>query len=707
MLRSLLQPESELLKLCHSREWQKVKLRCTNSPKEAKPTSSAYRGIANTALVVAIRNNAPLDVVAALIDANTDQLMKVRHHRHGNALHEAIKQRSAIDVVLFLIHKIIKLERESRWLSSGELKPMKLEFGPASVAPHVERKGGDMSLPSRVHTHCTLFNQTDHFRRTPLHYLVERFSKETSGNSSFINAVQILVHAFPPAVGKADTDDLTPLAICLITPKNTSQLQEMEVEMKVFSLVKIMIQAFPSAATPSINSAQANVRSGIDMLYNHEATGGVRGQRSVLVTNARDVLMNTVDGNVSHNLLSHALMHGRHLSTIELLIGASQTSNPSWHTGHIHDWDEFETETEAPKRENESYMAIVSKDFEVPLHIAVTMRASPDVVAHVVQSEPDAASIPDRCGLTPICWTWIRFVIDEIKRADRESTTENAIVAQPTAVKKSKRRFLPNAYVEFNEKLTSDIASSVTEFMNETDMRRLHHIRDMNNNIERRSLWSKLSNLLPSAAKAFAYNDKTSMNMLGRLDTITQWSPVHAASYISCPRAVLFAALYNCPSQSWKQVDELGNLPIHYAAARQGYSKSLPIGVTFSPHELKERSSVFDLVPLYPDCTKVVNCSGQLPIHIAIDKDKEARMSNSIFNQKEKKRLKRSETKDSIADSPLLFLARADTESLEIRDGKTNLYPFIQAAAGDGASLDIIYCLLIKNPSLVKAFTTE
>ena len=112
MLRTLIQPESKLIKLCQAREWQQVIQKLKLSSNEAKPSLSAYRGISSTALIVAIRNAAPLHVIKALVDANNDQLMKVRHHRHGNALHEAINYKSTIDVVLFLIETIIVLERE-------------------------------------------------------------------------------------------------------------------------------------------------------------------------------------------------------------------------------------------------------------------------------------------------------------------------------------------------------------------------------------------------------------------------------------------------------------------------------------------------------------------------------------------------------------------------------------------------------------------
>lgn len=694
MLRSLIQPENELIKLCQSQEWEKVKVLVANSPTEATPSAAACRGLANTALVSAIHNSAPLEVLKVLISTNSDQLMTVRHHRNGNALHEAIKHKASMEVIIFLINQIMKFEQESGWLYTGELKPVTLDLHTLSSKNTVmpskkEHNYDDIALTAKFDTQCTLFNQIDHLRRTPLHYLVDRFSKESGESRDLVTAIHLLVQVFPPAVAKLDTDGLTPLDICLISPQNTNSLRAMEVEMKVFSLVKMMIKAYPPVAFPSINSAQATVCSGIDMVDMYEGAG-IHNLGSFLIVNSRRLLKNTMEGHIAHNTLSHALMHGRHCSTIELLIGASKTKNPSWYTGHLYDWDEFEIEP--PDEENESCMTIVSNDFEVPLHIAVTMRSSPEVVTHVVKSGPDASYIPDRCGLTPVCWSWIRFVIDEIEKDNREADdeNENIIWTQPI-VKSSKRRFLPSNFLDFHADLTDDLLKNVVEFMGVSDsipascLRHIHHM-----NIEKRNLWTKLSCLLPNAAKACAQNEKPNDKLFMNLDKIIHWSPVHAASYINCPRAVLLNAILNSPA-CLKSEDELGNLPIHYAAACQGYSKTLPIGVTFAPKIVQEKSRVFDIVPLHPDCTKSMNSSMQLPLHIAIDAEKEARVTMKNGNGLRRNRinrLQRMESKrprifdkrESIDNSPVLFLVNAYIESLEQPDGRTHLYPFMQAA---------------------------
>lgn len=670
MLRSLIQPENVLIKLCQSREWEKVKSLLKTSPSEAKPTPSAYRGITSTALVFSILNGAPVDIVKALVMANSDQLMKVRHHRHGNALHEAIKHKSSIDIILFLIQTIIKLEKESIWVIRGELKPAQFEFDHRAC---IQEK----IIPTRIQSHCTLLNQTDHFGRTPLHYLVERFTQQSGESLTFLHAIELLIQAYPPAVGKHDTDGLTPLDLCLISPKVTNSLREMEIEIKVFGLVKMMVNTYPSVGLRSYSSAQATIGSGFNSFDEFEAIG-IQRHGSILVTNSRRLVKNTVDGNIAHNTLSHALMHGRHYSTIELLIGACKTNNPSWYTGHLYDWDEFEMEP--LNEENESCMTIVSTDFEVPLHIAVTMRASPEVVAHVVKSGPDAAYIPDRCGLTPICWTWMRFVIDEIAKSEREPN-ENLSWTQPV-VKINKRRFIPSRYLDFHERLSNDVALVAIECERATDISVLRHMH--HNSIERRNMWSKLSCLLPNAAKAYTKHFKDRHPaFLEQIETISKWNPVHAAAFIDCPRAVLFSAIVNS-HQSVKKVDEVGNLPVHYAAASHGYSKCLSTGVTYTHQQIQERSKVFDLVPLYPGCTKICNASGQLPIHIAIESEKKARVAISSGSGSRNNRNKRQrifeKNVECVDITPLMYLVEADAESLEKSDGITNLYPFMQAA---------------------------
>lgn len=165
MLRRLIPNESLLIRLINQREWEQVKLRLKECKEEAVPTHSAFRGIAPTALVLSLRNKAKLDVIQALVDANIDQLIQVKHHRNGTALHEAIRINVDIDIVLFLLRKVVKYERSLKWKARGELMPMTIDCGNnnghGSRSPNAVTDFPVESSNNAYHVHSTLLNQSD------------------------------------------------------------------------------------------------------------------------------------------------------------------------------------------------------------------------------------------------------------------------------------------------------------------------------------------------------------------------------------------------------------------------------------------------------------------------------------------------------------------------------------------------------------------
>ena len=61
-----------------------------------------------------------------------------------------------------------------------------------------------------------------------------------------------------------------------------------------------------------------------------------------------------------------------------------------------------------------------------------------------------------------------------------------------------------------------------------------------------------------------------------------------------------------------------------------------------------------------------------------------------------------NEMGDDVEKSPVIYLSKADPETLQYRGGITDLYPYMQTADGAGSCLDIIYLLLRECPALVK-----
>ena len=657
-------------------------------PEDLAPNLSVNRGIQASILSRAIRGGAAFDTIAALTQASASihhQLVHVRHYRQGTVLHEAIKYRASAKTILYFVNTIIKYEYA----------------------------GVDADAVHHHHHHTTIFNHSDGAGRCPLHYLVERVavpSGRDCRDDLLLRSVQLLAHAFPPAIGKRDTDGLTPLDLALTSTKhangnglNANNEIEMEMEMRLFRLCEILVKEYPMAAFPSVYPAKADIC--LAYTYENSSQLQMRKSRAVaasaspcsdtrrdysfknagtsMISRIRNVLSPSVDGNIEHNPLSRALLYGRHISTIEILIEVSKMSQNPWYTGHLqeHEHDhkyEYEDNNENEKdcqqnnnsgRLDQCSMAIVTRDFEIALHIAVTMRASLDVIQCILSSAPQAAAIPDRCGLTPICWTWMRHVIGD------------------DPIRASKRRLVPSEYVQNSSSYTSRLAADVARDT-PIDKLRLKH--------EEREVWQKLSKLLPASAASLSSH---------RLNH--EWNPLHAASFLDCPRAVVLLAVTGCP-RSLKTTDSLGNLPLHYAAARRGYSRCLSIGATSSPYFVSEISPIFDMVPLYPECTQVANSNFQLPLHIAIEFETRVRRSptsivsfsdHATMNRKRRNEFKMDD--DSLNSSAVLFLAKFSPETLQVRDGISGLYPFLQASIGEHSSLNTVYLLLSLCPSLV------
>jgi len=708
MLRTLVTTESTLTKLCNSKNWEQVKQHAQSSPEEAKPNSSAYRGVGSTALSIAVRGGAPIDTIVSLIEANVEQLVRVRHSRRGTVIHEAIKHRASMQIIFYLIQRMARYEKERRWIIRGELQPLSFEFEPisgmgseknvgVSIIPNSERKQEFTSFlsPNQFHTHTTLFNTTDDLGRTILHCIVGRACHDVNllRQDEAISVIKEVLYNFPPAVGKRDSDGKTPLELVLMTQnqQNSNSVIDMEVELKVLQLVRLMLDAYPLAACVSINSAHAIIspRNITDALVVNEVNCDSYSAR---VMNRRRIVMNSVDGNIGQTPLSFALMYGRHFSTVQLLLKASKLAQTSWYTGHFLDWDN--PNQNRCNVDNLSCMAIVSSDHEVPLHVAVTMRASEDIVSLLLDSCYQAGAVTDRCGLTPICWVWIRFVIDINNRGELGGDLINDPRRQ-LRVRVSNRRFIPTNYVQLHEAVTKEISNSMKDIKDVSHSNRTRHPSSLliNSALDNTELWNKLAVLLPCAAKATEANSsKTSLSIcVGQ----NNWSPLHAASFISCPRAVLLLALEHLPNEV-KKKDVYGNLPIHYATARQGYTRNVPIGATLVAKEIIERSALFDLLPLWPKSASVTNANKQLPLHLAIDEEKQSHLL-----ERGGRRKSLSEIEAQIMASPVLCLLLSYPEALYRRDGVTKLYPFMQAAVGDGSSLNMTFMLLKENPAII------
>ena len=207
---------------------------------------------------------------------------------------------------------------------------------------------------------------------------------------------------------------------------------------------------------------------------------------------------------------------------------------------------------------------------------------------------------------------------------------------QVTPVMASTRRYLPAEYMVWHKEALDR-----------------HNTLD---HAQKTQFWNTFTLMIHAAAKA------TSTNCFEG-----QPSLLHCICKIPCPLAVVVMALErNKHNVTCK--DAFGRLPLHTAAGRSGYSIHVPIGIPSVNHAIEEESPVHTLLHEFPQGARVTDVHCQLPLHFAI----EANSSVEVIDD----------------------LLRHHPDSLERRDGKTLLFPFLQAVG-----VETTYTLLKKDPT--------
>lgn len=705
--------ESELLHLIEARNWELARIRADSFSAEARPTSAAYRGISQTALSSAVRNGAPLETVRAILRANPDALMAVRHARRATVLHEAMRTRAAIDVISFLVDEALRLE-ESRTTKEGSSSVpiwgqvddsnrtiLHLLVGRiCSAIVQVTRRSNSSS--------ATNFRSPPHFRGN------EALAKEDI--DQMLEICDKIATAYPESLSQVDNDGQTPLTLSLITPPpgNFAQKDSRSfVDKTIERMVSIFCDCRPDAAEQSIAPNQImGIMSGKSL--ERVARGGIRyvnRQHRVLTSDDDDndddddEEKKNISVNVGPNALYAAIIHHRSVETIEKLL----TANPS---------------------SNRAVYAIVTQQLETNLHVAVTVRAPVDVIRLLLAHGPEAVIAGDRHNLTPLDWVWIRHVLDRAYLVGRSNSSSDdngsdsdadsvaATLPQFQSKRPYLRRTIPSTFLQ-NWKDAATEIETLSEVMNGTTKatKRMRVGSFTNYRVTTGALWERVSLMLPVAAREMyrllepATNDETP----------EEWPVYHAASYFPCPVPFLDLAFFYYPDHV-KQKDSRGFLPIHLAASNPYHDVTfdLPDGMTsgVSPYiRAQHRTTFSELSPISRvikhspnEASHTVTPDGRLPLHIALEMIKDHQSTFRVACQSavftpvsSQKRIVPWEISRSIVRS----LVELNTTAFERQDPQSFLYPFMQAAVGDNADVDLIFLLLREHPSICMPSSTS
>ena len=103
--------------------------------------------------------------------------------------------------------------------------------------------------------------------------------------------------------------------------------------------------------------------------------------------------------------------------------------------------------------------------------------------------------------------------------------------------------------------------------------------------------------------------------------------------------------------------------------------------------KMKEVSPVHFILSKYPEGSRQKDAAGQLPLHVAIDHLKRNQHNHNINGSIHKE-----------VDA----LLEAYPGALQVRDGRTGLHPWAQAAAGSKGDVELAFSLLRRDPVLIR-----
>jgi ankyrin repeat protein len=627
MFRNLYPSEPELVRLCRAKIWATVAERSQSHPSEAIPTDLAMRGEEYTPLSIATRCRAPLQVIDQLLRANIAQV-GVTHSATGSVLHDALKFRASDEALELLVKAVIHYDTT--------IKARKCE--------------------------CIL-GVFDELGRTPLHYMVDRILRaldrgERSRQSW--NILRLMVEAYPDAISVIDADGTTPLVLLLLIPKfSSSGGQGNDLEDEVYSMVQLMLSLDPKAVQVSRRLPRP---WHYHFAYDNQEPFG--------------------QGDGVPSPLSCALLHGRTIKTIQILLEANR------------------------KIGVQSCRLVVTHYHEVPLHIVVSMRCAPNLLEKLVQEDSMALGISDIYGLKPLDWIWIRHTLDWCSASDPFA---------PITV--SRRRYIHNHFLNWYRKVSNQYLG-VDRLMDESPNT---EVRETSKRLKSDLLW-RMSIVLPEMASLKWNECKTVMETDNDHEFApTSFSLLHAAAFVPCPLAVVKLACDTYFGDLRSRDDRMGRLPLHYAAARGGYTARYPMGASCNLHNVEEVSPLQTVMARFPEASRVTDARGQLALHIAIDyvKAEKARANNkdNVDSLKEEDDVQGSSCSSTTSSSSAAALKLTKQpghqeigallhfypESLYRRDGITMLYPFQQAAEGSNGDLELAFMLLRHDPSLVQS----
>jgi len=298
-------------------------------------------------------------------------------------------------------------------------------------------------------------------------------------------------------------------------------------------------------------------------------------------------------------------------------------------------------------RANPQSVGVPSLSGDLPIHTAmaygVSMETLEVILSATASLSPDLLSTTDRRGLSPIQLAWIKYVDPDFEYRLRQIR---------------KLEIYGPLLDEAVQDIFHQLLPSMTTVSNESPY-----------DTQRRCIASVFGTFWQRTELYLKYVQTTSSN----------WNIIHAASAANIPRAVLKLVLLLHPDDVGK-ADDNCQLPLHIAAStpKQPWWDN-------GADSFDERPSLIQLLlEINPSAASFTDNRMQLSLHRAIERATRGGPAMSL-------------------DSDVKRIVDAYPEALQVKDPKSGLYPFMQAAIGNHASLATISFLLRESPHVVSA----
>ncbi len=234
--------------------------------------------------------------------------------------------------------------------------------------------------------------------------------------------------------------------------------------------------------------------------------------------------------------------------------------------------------------------------------------------------------------------------------------------------------------------------------------------------------WAKTSSLLGAAAiaKSTSENDTSNLHLsIVARDEDENIPMLHSTCSSPSPFAIVRLCVSLYPEQLLLQ-DSNGKLPLHHAACRLWDVREIGANATNgdiasdAPKIILNESAraLMFILNSSPEAAKVLDHEGRLFVHHAIDSALKA-----VVDRQYGQTIGMNGVDDKALFSVLDVLhsmIRVKPETMEAKDSRTGLYPFMQVSAGaaehiskydsskksDRMSLSLTFSLLVENPSL-------